>query len=382
MDMGLNEEQEMLRKSARDFLEKECPKTLVKEMSEDEKGYTPELWQKMAGLGWMGLIFPSEYGGAGYSFFELSLLIEEMGRACLPGPFFSTVILGGLPILFAGTEEQKRDFLPKIANGETIFTLAWTESSASYEASAIATRASAEGDNYVINGTKLFTNDAQVADYIICVARTKDGTSPEDGITLFLVDAKSPGIKLAMLKTLGWDKQCEVLFENVKVPKANIIGQVDGGWQILQKVMEYAAVAKCADMVGCCEVSLEMAVDYAKERVQFGKPIGAFQAVQHHCANMAVDVDGCKYITYEAAWMLGEGLPATVLVSMAKSFVSDASHRVTLLNHQIHGGLGFCMDSDVHLYYRRTKAAAIAFGDAAFHQRVVGRELAKAARGV
>lgn len=379
MDIALNEEQEMLRKAAREFLEKECPTTLVKEAAEDERGYPLELWRKMAELGWIGLIFPTEYGGAGYSFFELIILIEEMGRVCLPGPFFSTVILGGLPILFAGNEAQKKALLPEIAKGESILTLGWTEPSASYEAAAISTRASAEGDHYVMNGTKLFISDAHIADHIICVARTKDSVNPENGITLFLVDTKSPGIKFTSLKTLAWDKQCEVVFEDVKVSRANILGQVDEGWKVLQKLMEHAAVAKCADMVGCCEAALEMSVAYAKERVQFGKPIGSFQAIQHHCANMAIDVDGSKYITYEAAWMISEGLPATVLVSMAKSWVSEASHRVTLLAHQIHGGLGFCMDSDVHLFYRRAKAAALAFGDAAFHQRVVGRELATAA---
>lgn len=376
MDVALTEEQEMLKKAARDFLEKECPKKLVKEAAEDERGYPRELWQKMADLEWTGLSFPAEYGGAGYSFFDLILLIGEMGHACLPGPFFSTVVLGGLPILFAGDERQKKYFLSRVARGELILTLGWTETSASYDASAISAHASAKSNSYVINGTKLFVSDAHIADYIIYVARTRDSGNPEDGITLFLVDTKTPGIEFTLLKTLGWDKQCGMVFDNVKVPKANVLGQVHEGWQVLQKLMDCAAVAKCADMVGCCEAALEMSVAYAKQRVQFGKPIGSFQAIQHHCANMAIDVDCSRFITYRAAWTISEGLPATVLAAMAKAWVSEASHRVTLLAHQIHGGLGFCFDSDIHLFYRRAKAAAITFGDAAFHHRVIGRELA------
>ena len=369
MNLSFSEEQGMLKKMAGDFLERECPKSFVREMAEDEKGYIPELWRKIADLGWLGLVFPEEYGGGGGSFFDLIILLEEMGRACFPGPFFSTVVLGGLSILTAGNEEQKRELLPKVGSGDLILTLALTEPSASFEEAAISTQATIEGENYIINGTKLFVSDAHVADNIICVARTRGG------ITLFLVDAKSPGINCTLLRTLGWDKQCEVVFNNVKVPRGNILGGEDHGWEVVEKILEYAAVAKCAEMLGGNETVLEMSVNYAKERVQFGKPIGSFQAIQHHCANMLVDTDACKYITYEAAWMISEGIPATMIASMAKAKVSEASHRVTLLGHQIFGGLGFCMDNDIHLYYRRAKTGALAYGNAAFHQKKVAKEL-------
>jgi alkylation response protein AidB-like acyl-CoA dehydrogenase len=375
MDLGFSEEQEMLRTSARDFLEKECPKSLVKEMAEDERGYTPELWRKMAELGWMGLVIPEEYDGMGMSFLDLVVLLEEIGRACVPGPFFSTVILGGFAILDAGNEEQKKEFLPKIANGEMIVTLALTEPSGRYDADAITVKAVPDKDDYLISGTKLFVPDANIADYMVCAARTKDGASPDEGITLFLVDAKSPGIATTLLKTIAGDKQCEVIFDNVRVPKKNMLGELDKGWGVVERILEKATVALCAQMIGGAQAALEMSVAYAKERVQFGRPIGSFQAIQHYCANMVTDVDGSRFITYEAAWKVSEGLPATMEVSMAKAWVSEAYRRVTLLGQQIHGGIGFCMDHDMPLYFKRAKAAEPTFGDADWHREMVAREL-------
>jgi alkylation response protein AidB-like acyl-CoA dehydrogenase len=377
MDLGLTEEQEMLRTSARDFLEKECPKSLVKEMAEDEKGYTPELWRKMAELGWMGLAFPDEYDGMGMSFLDLVVLLEEMGHACLPGPFFSTVILGGFTILEAGNEEQKKEFLPKISSGDLILTVALTEPSAKYDPASITVKAVPDKDEYIISGTKLFVENAHIADYIICVTRTKDAPTGrgEEGITLFLVDGRSPGISTTLLKTIAGDKQCEIIFDNVRVPKKNMLGELDKGWGVVEKMLEKATVALCAQMIGGAQAALDMSIAYAKERIQFGRPIGSFQAIQHYCANMVTDVDGSKFITYEAAWKLSEGLPATMEVSMAKAWVSEAYRRVALLGHQIHGGIGFCMDHDMPLYFKRAKAAEPTFGDADWHREVVAKQL-------
>jgi len=375
MDLGFTEEQEMLRTSARDFLEKECPKSLVKEMAEDEKGYTPELWRKMAELGWMGLVIPEEYAGMGMSFLDLVVLLEEMGRACLPAPFFSTVVLGGFTILEAGNEDQKKELLPKIADGDLILSVALTEPSVRYDAASITVKAVPDKDDYLISGTKLFVENAHIADHIVCVTRTKDGASPEEGITLFLVDGGSPGISTTLLKTIAGDKQCEIIFDNVRVPKKNMLGGLNKGWPVVERMLDKATVALCAQMVGGAQAALEMSVAYAKERVQFGRPIGSFQAIQHYCANMVTDVDGSKFITYEAAWKVSEGLPATMEVSMAKAWVSEAYRRVTLLGHQIHGGIGFCMDHDMPLYFKRAKAAEPTFGDADWHRETVAREL-------
>lgn len=375
MDLGLSEEQEMLKTSARDFLQKECPKKLVKQLDESDEGYFPELWQKIAGLGWLGLMFPDEYGGSGGSFLDLVVLLEEMGYNILPGPFFSTVVIGGPTILAAGNKEQKRELLPRIASGEIILTLALTEPSVGYDASSVKTTAVAHNGEYMINGTKLFVPDANVADLLLCVARTKEAENPEDGITIFLVDAKSPGVECTLLKTLARDKQCEVLFNNASVPKENILGELDQGWPVVQDALQKATVAKCAEMVGGAQAALDMAVAYAKERIQFNRPIGSFQAIQHYCANMVSDVDGSRFVTYKAAWKVSEGLPATMDVAVAKAWTSEAYRRVTLLAHQIFGAIGFTMDHDLHLYYRRAKASEMMFGDSAFQRAIVSREL-------
>ncbi len=375
MDFSLNEEQEMLRKMSRDFLTNECPKTLIREMEEDDKGYSPDLWKKMAELGWMGLVFPEQYGGEGMSLLDLTVLIEEFGRALVPGPYLPTVVYCGMTIAEAGSDEQKKEFLPKIAKGDMIMTLALTEPSASWEASGVETKATAEGDDYVISGTKLFISDAHIADYMLVVARTKDGASKEDGITLFLVDAKSPGIGLTPLKTMALDKQFEVVLDKVKVPKANVLGELDKGWPIIKDLMQRGAVAQCAYMVGGAQQVLEMSVAYAKERVQFGKPIGSFQMIQQKCADMAVEVDGARFITYEAAWKMAEGLPCSLEVSMAKAWVSEAYRRATVEGQQIHGGIGFIKDHDMQLYYRRVKASELAFGDGDFHRELVAQQI-------
>jgi len=375
MNLTLSEEQEMLKTMARDFLTDKLPKTAVTEIEESDEGYSPEMWQEMAGLGWMGLALPEKYGGADMTFLDLAILLEEMGRACLPGPFFSSVVLGGLSILDIGTDEQKQEYLPKIAGGETIFTLALTEADATCTAASIVAKATASGNDYVINGTKLFVPDANTADYILCVARTSEKGKPEDGITIFLVDAKSPGISNTVLKTMANDKLCEVVFDQVKVPKENILGKVDEGWSEVRKIIERAAIAKCCEMVGCIQKALEMTIDYAKDRKQYSRPIGSFQVIQHYCADMAIDVDGTRLSTYQAAWMVSEGLPCTEKAAIAKAWAGEACGRVMALAHQIHGAIGCTIDHDLQFYTRRAKGAELTFGDSIFYRKVVAQEM-------
>ena len=375
MDLSLNEQQEMLRKMARDFLISQCPKSLVREMETDSRGYPPELWREIAQLGWLGLAIPTGYGGEGGTFLDSAVLLDEMGRACFPGPFFSTVILGASTILEAGSNEQKEDMLPRICQGDLLLTLAFAEQHVQYKPDDMSTKATASEDGYVISGTKLFVPDAHVADYMICVARTQDTGNKEQGISLFLVDNKSQGIVYTPLQTITGDKQYEVVLDKVAVPSQSLLGKLDQGWSYLKKVLQKAAVAKCAEMIGGAQYVLEMTVSYAKERVQFERPIGSFQAIQHHCANMATDVDGARLITYQAAWMLSEGLPCDKEIAMAKAWVSDAYQRVTTLGHQVHAGAGFIIDHDMPLYFRRAKAAEVAFGDADFNRELVAQEL-------
>lgn len=372
MDIAFTEEQEMLRTMVSDFLVKECPKSIVRELEEDEeKGYSPRIWKAMADLGWLGLIIPEEYGGMGMTFQELTIILEQMGASILPGPYFSTVVKGAMPILDTGSEEQKREFLPRIASGELIFTMALLEADGTYDASGIATKAASQGDSFVINGTKLFVEMAHVADYLICVARTKDGASPEDGLTLFIVDARSPGIHCEVMPTIGMDKLCEVRFENVAVPKKNVLGELDKGWPIIEQVIEKGGVAKAAESIGGMQTCLDMTVTYAKERVQYDRPIGAFQALQHIMADMWIATQTSKYLVYMVAWMESEGIPCAKEAAIAKAYVNEAYKWLTDRAVQLHGGIGTSRDHDIGLYYRRAKAADIAFGATDFHRELV-----------
>jgi len=369
MDFGLSEQQELLKKIAREFFANELPKTLVKEMAEGERGYPPELWDKMAGLGWMGLVVPERYGGSEASFLDLTILLEEMGRACLPGPFFSTAVVGTSILLEVGSEEQKERFLPKLATGEIIVTLAYAELHAVNCPELFEVKAERSGDDYIIAGTKLFVPDAHVSDYIICAAKT-DGV-----VTLFIVDSKSPGVSCKVLPAISGERQFEVHFDQVKVSKADILGGGGEGQQYLEKAMAKAAVGKCAEMLGGAEQVLEMTVAYAKERVQSGRPIGAYQAIQHHCANMLNDLDASRCVTHKAAWMVSEGLPCAKAVSLAKAWVSEAYRRITLLGHEIHGAIAFQHDHDMHLYFKQAKLGEVAYGDIAYHEEVVAKAL-------
>jgi alkylation response protein AidB-like acyl-CoA dehydrogenase len=376
MNFELDEEQIMLKTAARDFLDKECPKSLVRDMMEDEKGYSPELWKTMADLGWMGLTFPEEYGGTGSSFLDLAVLVEECGRALLPAPFLSTVVLAGHPILAAGNEQQKQQFLPKIVSGEMIMTLAFMEESAGLEASDVTVTAKPSGDNYIINGTKLFVPDAHVADYLLCVTRTGNSSDGEDGITLFLVNATSEGIQTEVLKTMTGEKLCEVIFNNVSVPGQNMLGELDRGWSVMKRLLDEAAVATCAWMIGGSRWVLETSIEYAKERIAFGRPIGSFQAIQHKLSDMALEVEGAESIMYYAAWAISENDPDIALAaSMAKAWCNETYKHATYDGIQIHGGIGFTWDHDMHLYFKRAKASEVAFGDVSYHRERVAQIL-------
>ena len=365
----------MLKKEARNFLADKFPREYIEELEAGEEGYSREIWEEMANLDWLALPFPEEYGGVGMGFLDLAILLEEMGRACLPGPYFSTVILGGLPICDVGSDKQKQEYLPKIVRGKALFTLALTERNPTYDAAGIEVKATPNEDGYVLNGSKLFVPDAHIADYMLVVAETSAGREPEVGMTIFIVDAKSPGVNSTLLKTIAGDKLCEVAFNEVSVAGDSILGRLDCGWLDVQKIIQRAAVAKCCEMVGAMERMLEMTANYAKHRVQYGRPIGTFQVIQHYCANMLTDLDISRLTTYHAAWMLSEGYPCTKEVAIAKALTSEACRRVASLAHQIHGAIGFTKEHDLQLYSRRFKAAEVTFGDIDFHYGTIAREI-------
>ena len=239
------------------------------------------------------------------------------------------------------------------------------------DVSTITVEAARQGGNFLIGGTKLFVPDAHVADYLLCVARTR----PKDEIAVFLADARNPGIKCTVLKTMAGDKLCGVVLDRAPVRAADILGSLSKGGTAAQRMVQRAAVGKCCEMVGNIQRVLEMTVDYAKERKQFGRPIGSFQVIQHYCADMATDVDTARFSTYRAAWMLSEGLPCTKEVAIAKAWMGQASQRIFAVAHQIHGAIGATIEHDLHYYTRRAEAADLAFGDAGFYQEVVAREM-------
>ena len=373
MDLRLTEQQEILKKSARDFLTKECPKAKIRELEKDEKGYDPALWQKMAELGWLGFNITEEYEGMGYSFEDLTIHIEEVGKNILPGPYLSTVV-NTFAIVEAGSDEMKKDLLPKISNGKCILTLAWLEDNGQFDAHGITMKAAARGNDYVLNGTKYFVDSAHVADKMVVVART-GGSSGPDGITLFVVDAKAPGIKSEIIPIISLDKLCVVTFKDTTVPAKNMLGKVNKGWDILQTVIRKGSILKSAESLGGLETVVDMTVAYSKERVQYDRQIGAFQALQHKMSDMWISLSTSKYLLYEAAWMESEGIPNAREASMAKAYINEAYKFVTAWGVKLHGGIGTSADHDVPLYYRRAKAADTIYGSTEYHRERVAQTI-------
>lgn len=378
MDLRFTKDQDQILKEARNFLKNECDMEYVREMFEDEKGVTDKLWSKMADLGWMGIRIPEAYEGIGLGLLDLCLIMEEMGRALVPGPFFSTVVLAAEMLIEAGSEAQKENYLKGIALGDARGTLALMEPDGGADPSYVRMDATKEGDGYCLDGTKCFVSDAHTADFIICTARTEAGEGPESGVTLFLVDAKTEGLTITPLKTMdGTRKQCEVRFNAVSVPADAIVGELNNGWAPLQQVISRASVCLCAENVGAAQKCMEVAIDYAKERHQFGVPIGAFQAIKHMCADMLPGVEGSRGLLYYAAWALEEEDPKTAALAAAsaKTFSSNALRDVSTNTIQVLGGVGFTWEYDVHFYMKRAKANQVALGDNAYFWEEIAQML-------
>ena len=375
MDFGFSQEQELLRATARKFLENECTSVFVRARMEEPAGVTDEFWAKLAEQGWLGLIYPEEHGGSALGFVDLTVLMEEMGRVVMPGPFFSTVLLGGLAIREAGSAAQKKEWLTKIAAGQAKATLAWTEPSARWDAAGVTTTARAADGGWVLSGTKLFVPDAHLADVLVVVARTSESARPEDGVSLFLVRKDTLGLEVKLLPTMDQTRKlCEVTLRDARVGGDTLLGSRDGGWAPLARVIQRATVALCAEMCGGAQRVLEMTTEYAKIRVAFGKPIGSYQGVKHRAADMLVDVENAKSLTYYAAWAVDENATeAPLAASMAKAYASDAFRRVAGAGIQLHGGIGFTWEHDLHLYFKRAKSSEFTFGDATYHRERVAQ---------
>ncbi len=371
MDFGLNDDQEMLARYARDFLTNECPSTFVRAQMDSPTAHDPAFYKKMADLGWMGIAIGEAYGGQGMSYVDLGVLVEEMGRAIVPGPFFATVCLATPVIVEAGTEDQKAKLLGDIAAGQRLATVAYTEPNARLDAAGVQLTATKDGDGYTLNGTKSFVPDAHVADTLIVAARTSPAGTSMGGVTLFVVDAAAA--QITQLKTMDMTRRwCDVSLDNVKVGADAVMGEVDGGWAPLETGLRRSMAMICAESVGGAQKVLDMSVEYSKVRVQFGRPIGSFQAVKHKCADMLVDVEMARSAMYYAAWAASDNPEELPLASsVAKAYCGDAYSRVTLTGIQVHGGIGFTWEHDMHLYYKRAKANELFLGDPAHHREAV-----------
>ena len=372
MDTTLDQEELMVRETARKFLEAECPTRLVREMETDEKGYPPALWKKAADLGWQGMVLPEEYGGGGMPLTYLGLILEEMGRALAPLPLLSTSV-AALTLARAGSEEQKASVLAAVSSGDMVLTWAFSETDPRFLPETVKTRAEKAGEGFVINGTKLFVENFLAADRALVACRTAPAATDGAGLSLFLLDTKTPGISERPLTTLAKDKVSEVVFRDVRVPGSSLVGELHEGGPIVERLLEEATVLLCAQMLGATRKDFEMAVEYAKFRKAFGQPIGAFQSIWHLSADMLMWIDGGELLTYEALWKLDQGLPAATEVSQAKAFCNEKCEAVVRLGQTIHGGIGFMMEFDLHLWYRRVCAWTMRLGTSYEHRsRIAG----------
>jgi alkylation response protein AidB-like acyl-CoA dehydrogenase len=369
MNFTFSDEQQQFRRMVRQFLQSRSPEAAVREQMETGRGFDLAVWSEMARqLGLQSLIIPEEFGGQGFGYLELILVLEEMGRSLLCAPYFSTVVLAANTLLQAGDRDAKAALLPGIASGETIATLAFAEPSGRWDESGIEATARRDGGHWKISGTKLYVLDGHTADVVLVAART------DAGVSLFHVAGDAAGLTRAPLTTMDpTRKQARLGFDAVE---ATLIGSDGDGGRVLSRVLDLAAVALAAEQVGGAEMCLEMSVEYAKVRVQFDRPIGSFQAIKHKCADMLLEVESAKSAAYYAGWCASEQndeLPA--VASLAKAYCSDAYFYAASENIQIHGGIGFTWEHPAHLYFKRAKSSELLFGGATYHRELLAQRI-------
>jgi alkylation response protein AidB-like acyl-CoA dehydrogenase len=369
VNFAFSEEQEELRNVVKQFLEAKSPEAEVRRLMETEEGYDEAVWSQMAEqMGLQGLVIPEEFGGSGYSYVELIVVLEETGRRLLCAPYFSTVVLAANTLLHSGDDSAKKELLPGIASGETKATLAFTEENGRWDEEGITVEATKAGDGWKISGTKMFVLDGHVADLILVAART------DAGVSLFHLASDADGLTRTALSTMDQTRK-QARLEFADVP-ATLIGAEGEGWSVLERVLDLTAVALAAEQVGGAQECLEMAVEYAKVRVQFGRPIGSFQAIKHKCADMLLEVESAKSAAYYAGWCaaeLNDELPT--VASLAKAYCSEAYFHTSAENIQIHGGIGFTWEHPAHLYFKRAKSSELLFGDPSYHRELLAQRL-------
>ncbi len=360
MDLDWSEEQEMLREMVRGVCAEYCPVEVVRAMEDHPRGYPEELWKQLGELGLLGLLLPEKHGGEGQSLLDAVILYEEFGRALAPTPHFASCVMGAGVLQRAGSDEQRSEWLPRIASGEAILAPAWNEAGAGFGPRSVQLRAEADGDGFRLSGSKRHVPYASSAARLVVLARTGDA---ETDIDLFLVDPAAAGVSLEQRRSLASDTQYQVDLDGVRVSASDRVGRAGNGWRTWEQVMFDGVTLLAAQAMGGAEKALEITVQYAKDRVQFGKPIGAFQAISHYLADALTKIDGGKTLVYEAAWARSEGKPVAKLAPMAKLFACQTYRDVTAMCQQVWGGVGFTVEYDVQLFFRRAKQLEITWWD-------------------
>jgi alkylation response protein AidB-like acyl-CoA dehydrogenase len=371
MNFAFSDDQVLLRNSVRAALDEQCTPEHVRAMMDDTRGHGEALWGEMAKLGWLGLPFAEEYGGAGLGLVELCLVQEELGRAAYPGPYFASVVLGGLGLVLGGSAAQKEKWLPAVASGSARLSAALVEESLDWDPAATGATAARSGDGWTLTGVKRFVPWAHVADMVLVPARTPEGLS------LFLVAPSSPGVSLRPMVGIDLaNRWSEMTLQGVTVKPDALVGQPGAAGSLLEALLRRAAVSASAEMLGAARRCLDLSVEYAKVREQFGQPIGSFQAIRHRCAEMLVAAENAHAAVYYAAWALDAGAEdAAVAASVCKSYVGEAARQVCGDAIQVHGGIGFTWEYDLHLYFKRAKALEPLYGDAEYHRELIARHV-------
>jgi alkylation response protein AidB-like acyl-CoA dehydrogenase len=368
MDLTLTDEQRLLAESARHFAEQVCPSTVVREVEASESGFSAALWSKLCELGYPGLVLPEKYGGSGGKILDLAIIAEELGRVAFPSPLLTSVALGALPLLWSGNDWQHEKWLPGLAKGDLIATMALVEPGGGNEWSEVRTAAQRFTTNWRLSGSKIVVPFAANAHLILVAA-----TMPEPGLSLIVMERTTPGIRCERHRAIGGDPLYNVSFEKVTFTPAAVLNPDVNARAVLDRALDHAAVLQAAYAVGLCERALSLAVSHVSTREQFGRPIGAFQAVAHRCADMRIDIDACRYLALQAAWRLDQGGPADLDVAAAKAYINDAVRRVFINAHQVHGAIGYSTEYDLQLFTRRAKAFELSLGSTALHHERVAR---------
>ena len=368
MNLDFSEEQQMLRDTVNGVCSEYASVETVRAMEDDPDGYTPEFWKQLGDLGIAGLTVPEQYGGSGLSAIEGAIVYEEFGRWLAPSPHFVSSVLAASVLLSAADEEQKQEWLPRISSGEAIFTTAWLEPGHGYGPEGVQVTARVAGDEYLLSGEKLHVAFANSAARFVVLARSGEGT---EGLDLFIVDPASPGIAMTQQLSLASDCQYQVSFDNVKVPASARIGESGSGWRTWNEAMHAGIIMLAAQAMGGAERAMAITVQYAKDREQFGKPLGAFQALAHYLADGQTTVDGGKTLVYQAAWAHAEGNSIERLAPMTKLFTCQTFRDVTAMCVQVHGGMGFTIEYDIQLYFRRAKQLQLSWWDSRYLEELI-----------